>query len=107
MPGIRTCIHCTDISENKLMLGALTLRKIRVFTLLSQTLPETNIFIFREQNSPKLNNFIYAKTLPKITTQILKPHENNLFAAGRPVSLLCLFSPNILTFYAVSDSKDL
>jgi len=65
MPGIRTCIHCTDISENKLMLGALTLRKIRAFTLLSQTLPETNIFIFREQKLSKTQQLYIRKNTPE------------------------------------------
>lgn len=45
MRGIRFCIHWTDIPENKLKLGAHThthtFRKIRNFTLLTRTLPET------------------------------------------------------------------
>jgi hypothetical protein len=88
--------------------GAQTLRKIIIFTLPSQTLPETYLY-FAHKNSPKLNNFyILRKNTPENNKrQILKPHETNLFAAGRPASLQCLFSPNILTFSIVSDSKDL
>ena len=60
MRGIKTCIHCTDFSENKSMLGAQTLRKIKICTLPSQTLPETYLY-FEHKNSQKLNNFLHLK----------------------------------------------
>jgi hypothetical protein len=56
MRDIKTCIHCTDFSENKLMLGAQTLRKIKICKLPSQKLPKTYLY-FAHKNSPKLNNF--------------------------------------------------
>jgi hypothetical protein len=51
MRDIKTCIHCTDFSENKLMLGAQTLRKIKICTLPSQKLPETYLYVAHKKLS--------------------------------------------------------